>query len=131
MRSVRRLAGGTLVLLGISAAWLPSVKAEQTLTIPFAGSLTGPTAPYGLEPMHGAMLAAEEINKSGGIKSGPYKGYQLRIEPFDDRGDLQESANVAQKIVNMQDAVVVIGHVFSGSCLAALPIYEESGLSMA
>lgn len=133
MRSMalRKLAANLAIVLGISVGGVAGVQAQQTLVVPFAGSLTGPTAPYGLEPMHGAMIAAEEINKAGGIKAGPWKGYHIRIEPFDDRGDLQESANVAQKIVNMEDAVVVIGHVFSGSCLAALPIYEEAGVSMA
>ena len=104
--------------------------AQNKLTIPFAGPLTGPIATYGLEPLHGAILAAEDLNNAGGLKSGPWKGYHLVIKEHDDRGDPQESANIAQQLSIDRDVVVLIGHIFSGNCLSALPIYEPANLSM-
>ncbi|MSP51870.1 MAG: branched-chain amino acid ABC transporter substrate-binding protein [Alphaproteobacteria bacterium] len=132
LKSKTKSRGVTGVVLGLAlAAGLSAANAQQTLTIPFSGPLTGPIATYGLEPLHGAMLAAEDINKAGGLKAGPWKGFQIKLEQFDDRGDPQESANIAQKLVLNRDTVAVIGHIFSGNCLAALPIYEQNGLSNA
>ena len=113
-----------------AAAALATAQAQNTLTIPFAGPLTGPIATYGLEPLHGAILAAEDINKAGGLKSGPWKGYHLAVKEYDDRGDVQESANIAQKLVIDKKVMAIIGHIFSGNCLSALPIYEQAGVSM-
>lgn len=114
------------------AATLPAVgqAQEKVLTIPFAGPVTGPIATYGLEVVHGAMVAAEEVNAAGGIQSGPWKGYKVKIKIHDDRGDPTEAANIAQKLVLDENIPVMLGHIFSSSCLSALPIYEQAGLSM-
>ncbi len=124
---------GFLVLalaLLVSGALLGPAAAETTLTIPFAGPLSGPISTWGREVQHGVLLAAKEINTAGGLKAGPWKGYQIKVEPFDDRGDPTESANIAQKLAINKDVVAVIGHVFSSNCLSALPIYEQAGLNM-
>ena len=120
----------TLFAALIAFAFAGNANAQKKLTIPFAGPLTGPIATYGLEPLHGAILAAEDLNKSGGLKSGPWKGYHLVVKEHDDRGDPQESANIAQQLTLDRDVVVLIGHIFSGNCLSALPIYEPANLSM-
>ena len=52
------------------------------------------------------------------------------IKEHDDRGDPQESASIAQQLTLDRDVVVLIGHIFSGNCLSALPIYEPESLSM-
>lgn len=130
LRALLNGAGAAAVAVVLAAAFA-SAQAQQTLVVPFAGPLTGPIATYGLEPLHGAMLAAEDINKAGGLKAGPWKGAQIKIESHDDRGDPQESANIAQKLVLNRDTVALIGHIFSGNCLAALPIYEQNNLSNA
>lgn len=129
-RALLKGAGGTAVALVLAAAFA-SAQAQQTLVVPFAGPLTGPIATYGLEPLHGAMLAAEDINKAGGLKAGPWKGVQIKIEQYDDRGDPQELANIAQKLILNKDLTVLIGHIFSGNCLSALPIYEKAKVTMA
>lgn len=114
------------------AATLPAVgqAQEKVLTIPFAGPVTGPIATYGLEVVHGALVAVEEVNAAGGIQRGPWKGYKIKIEIHDDRGDPAEAANIAQQLVLDENVPVMLGHIFSSSCLSALPIYEQAGLSM-
>ena len=126
MKSVVNL----VVMIAIAAALSVAAHAENTLTVPFAGPLTGPIATYGLEPLHGAILAADDLNNGGGLKSGPWKGYHLVIKEYDDQGNPQESANIAQKLTLDSSIVALIGHIFSGNCLSALPIYEQAGLSM-
>lgn len=118
------------VALVLTAGLGGRAAAQEVLTIPFAGPLTGAIATYGLEVVHGAMLAQEDINGAGGLKSGPWQGYQINIKQFDDRGSSEEAANIAQKLTLDKDLVVLIGHIFSSNCLAALPIYEQAGLNM-
>ena len=125
-----RLGITTLLAALVAMAFAGTADAQKKLTIPFAGPLTGPIATYGLEPLHGAILAAEDLNNGGGLKSGPWKGYHLVVKEHDDRGDPQESANIAQQLTLDRDVVVLIGHIFSGNCLSALPIYEPANLSM-
>ena len=132
LRFTRFLRQGLATLFAfVAVAMLAAgAGAQDKLTIPFAGPLTGPIATYGLEPLHGAILAAEDLNEGGGLKSGPWQGYHLVIDEHDDRGDPQESANIAQQLTLDRDVVVLIGHIFSGNCLSALPIYEPAKLSM-
>ena len=127
---IARIGLMTLFAAFAVVAFASNATAQKKLTIPFAGPLTGPIATYGLEPLHGAILAAEDLNNGGGLKSGPWKGFHLVVKEHDDRGDPQESANIAQQLTLDRDVVVLIGHIFSGNCLSALPIYEPANLSM-
>jgi branched-chain amino acid transport system substrate-binding protein len=91
--------------------------------IPVASPFTGPLATFGEGVKNGALLAAEDINKKGGIK-----GEKVKILLEDDLCDPKEAANVATKLAGMKDIYIVIGHLCSSSTLAALPIYKNAKL---
>jgi branched-chain amino acid transport system substrate-binding protein len=74
---------------------------------------------YGLQNMQGIELAAEEINKAGGIDGHPF-----RVIPRDDEGDGPTAAKIAQDFVSTGAISAVIGHVNSSGMLAAAPIYD-------
>ena len=40
---------------------------QESINIGFTGPLTGPSAYIGIDAMHGAMIAAKEINDEGGV----------------------------------------------------------------
>lgn len=121
----------SLALALVAVTAVPGVKAANNVVqVPVAVALTGPIATFGQEILHGAMLGAEDFNKSGGIKGGPWAGATIEIVPVDTRGDPTEAANVAQQLVLNTNYVVVLGDVFSSSCLAALPIYEQAKLTL-
>jgi branched-chain amino acid transport system substrate-binding protein len=65
------------------------------------------------------QLAAEEINKSGGINGHPFK-----VIERDDSGDGPQAAKIAQEFVRDRSVSAVIGHVNSSGMLAAAPIYD-------
>jgi branched-chain amino acid transport system substrate-binding protein len=65
------------------------------------------------------QLAAEEINKAGGID-----GHPLMVIMRDDAGDGPQAAKIAQEFVNNSSISAVIGHVNSSGMLAAAPIYD-------
>ena len=100
------------------------------VTSPFSGPMSGPIALFGVETAHGAAEAAADINKAGGLKSGPWKGQHLAIKTYDDNGNPQESANIAQRLSLDKNVMAIIGHIFSGNCLSALPIYDQNDVSM-
>jgi branched-chain amino acid transport system substrate-binding protein len=74
---------------------------------------------YGLQNLQGVQLAAEEINKAGGID-----GHPLRVIERDDAGDGPKAARIAQEFVANRSISAVIGHVNSSGMLAAAPIYD-------
>jgi len=98
---------------------------EEVLYVGLAAPLTGDSAMYGETVLAGVEFAVSEINAAGGIDG---KMIELIIE--DDKGDPQEAAMVAQKLAENKDIFCVIGHVNSSCTLAALPIYQEAGLTV-
>ncbi len=90
-----------------------------------ASPLTGGSAAYGINAQRGGDLAVEAINAAGGIG-----GREVVLEYFDDMGTPRESAAVANRIVRDDKFCAVIGHVNSSSTLAAMPIYNEAGISV-
>jgi len=96
---------------------------EDTLYVAVAGPLTGPCAQDGEAIKNGAQLAAEIINQNGGIN-----GKQVELVFEDDRSDPKEAANIANKLVNDDKVLAVIGHYNSSCTLAAAPIYNKAGL---
>lgn len=74
--------------------------------------------PVGRPMLLGARLAAEEINANGGINGQP-----VRLIERNDYGDADSAVVAANKLYN-SDAVAVIGHLYSGTTLAAAPVYN-------
>jgi len=107
----------TLIFLFFNSFIFAEVK------IPVASPYTGPLATFGQGVKNGALLAAEDINKNGGIK-----GEKVKILLEDELCDPKEAANVATKLANMKDIYIVIGHLCSSATLAALPIYKSAHL---
>lgn len=74
---------------------------------------------YGVQNLQGIQLAAEEINKAGGIN-----GHALKVVSRDDAGDGAEAAKIAQQFVNDREISAVIGHVNSSGMLSAAHVYD-------
>ncbi|MCG8565654.1 MAG: ABC transporter substrate-binding protein [Desulfobacterales bacterium] len=103
---------------------------EKNKVIYLAGydACTGKYGDYGLDDKRGQEIAVEEINSAGGIQAGPLKGYQLKLDFFDDRGDPKESANVAKKVASGR-YLAALGPTMSSCALAATPIYNRYGVA--
>jgi len=74
---------------------------------------------YGLQNLQGIQLAAEEINKAGGIN-----GHAFQVITRDDEGDGTLAAKIAQEFVRNRKISAVIGHVNSSGMLSAAPVYD-------
>lgn len=94
-----------------------------------AAPLSGARADAGQSALGGVRLAAEAINREGGLL-----GRRLAVRALDDRSDAEAAT---ENVVMMGDALGrgeriagVIGHVDSGVAGAALPHYEELGVTL-
>jgi branched-chain amino acid transport system substrate-binding protein len=110
-----------LLLAGCNGAGAPT-KGEVTVVV--AVPLSGWQADGGQTVLGGARLAAEEINKSGGLL-----GYRVLVRGEDDEADSDVAVEVANSVVAAvrggERVVGVIGHYNSGQCEATLGIYEQ------
>lgn len=102
---------GLAVLMALAAC----SRGEQPLVIGVAGALTDPT---GMPMARAARLAVEEINANGGVGGRP-----LALIEKDDFASPDSAVKAAAELYD-SDALAVVGHLFSGTTLAASPIYN-------
>jgi len=94
---------------------------SKEIKIGFLGALTGSVATYGITTLDGMKMAAEEINKAGGVL-----GKQIKIVEYDNRGDKAEGASVTRKMITQDKVVAVIGDPTTGITKVAAPICQEN-----
>ncbi|HWO87631.1 MAG TPA: ABC transporter substrate-binding protein [Gemmatimonadales bacterium] len=112
---VRAAAAGCAVLVG--AALLGSCSsADSPVRIGIAGPFS---QPRGQSMLLAARLAVREINESGGIR-----GRQLELIERDDSAQTSVAIAIAQYFRDSTDVVAVIGHLTSGTTIAAADIYN-------
>lgn len=97
----------------------------EPIKIGFIGPLTGDASPYGVDTLNGATLMMEELNAAGGVNGRP-----IQIIAEDARCTGTDAASAAQKLVNVDKVVAIIGGQCSGETLAAAPIAEAGGVVM-
>jgi branched-chain amino acid transport system substrate-binding protein len=83
--------------------------------------MTGDNAQYGAIEVRAHKYVIDQINAKGGIN-----GRQVQYQVFDDQGDPQQAATIAQKVVGDPKFVAAFGHYRSVCTLAAAPIYDEA-----
>jgi len=89
--------------------------------------LSGFMANGGQTVLGGVRLAAEEINRQGGLL-----GYNVVVRPLDDEADsdlaVEQVAQIQDAIRNGDRVIAVIGHLNSGQTLAAMELYKDMDL---
>lgn len=110
----RWLSGAPVLFFG-----LPVLFACSPGDRPIRIGLAGPFSDSVGAPMRrAAELAVRQINRSGGIAGRP-----VELVARDDFGDPDSAIGVATELT-AAGVVAVIGHVYSGSTLAAAPVYN-------
>ncbi len=117
-----------LALLSLSTLALAGCQSgggDDPIKLGYLGPLTGDAAPYGVDTLNGVKLAVEEINANGGIN-----GQMIELVAEDGRCTGADAASAAQKLVNVDKVVAIVGGQCSGETLAAAPIAEAAGVVM-
>lgn len=111
-----RLIAPRLAAAAVAALLSGCGPAEKgPVRIGVAGSFSDP---IGLPMKLAAELAAEEINAAGGIG-----GRQVELVLRDDYADPDSAVFIASDLYE-SDVSAVVGHLFSGTTLAAAPVYN-------
>lgn len=95
--------------------------AGDTIKIGFMGALTGDVAMFGKPTLEGMKIAADEVNAAGGIN-----GKKIEIVEADNRGDKQEGASVAQKLISRDNVVAILGDPTTGISKVVAPIAQKA-----
>lgn len=103
----------------VATLWIASCAPDGDR--PIVIGLAGPfSQPRGVSMRRAAELAVKEINARGVLR-----GRQLELRIVDDSGRADVAIRVAQTLVDDPAVVAVVGHLTSGTSLAAAPVYGE------
>jgi branched-chain amino acid transport system substrate-binding protein len=95
------------------------------ILVGYYGDLSGRTSCFGQSTINGVEMAADEINKAGGIN-----GRQIKIITEDDQGEPNKAATVVTKLINQDKVIALLGEVASSNSLAAAPKAQEAKVPM-
>lgn len=98
--------------------------AQAEIKVGIAGPLSGSSLTIGGQQEIGAQVAIDHLNDKGGLLNE-----QIIAMSVDDACDDRQANAVAKQLVN-EGVIFVVGHLCSGSALAAMKIYEEAGIIM-
>jgi branched-chain amino acid transport system substrate-binding protein len=97
----------------------------KEIRIGVAGPHTGASAAFGEQLWRGAELAADDINKAGGIN-----GMKVKLIKADDACEPKQAVSVANRLVDSDKVTAVVGHFCSASTIPASEVYSEANILM-
>ena len=97
--------------------------AQADIKIGVAGPFSGPNATYGAQYWKGASQAADDINAAGGIN-----GEKIVLVQGDDACEPKQAVSVANRLVDQDIVMAVVGHFCSSSTMPASEVYDEAGV---
>jgi branched-chain amino acid transport system substrate-binding protein len=111
---------GYLLLMGIL---ISSCSPPEPIRIGFVADLTGANAALGVDGRDGAMLAVDRINGEGGVNERP-----IELVVRDDLGTSEGAIAVDGELINDEKLFVIVGHMTSGTMMAAWEPFRNSGV---
>lgn len=110
-------------LLALSSALALSAAAfaADPIKIGVDGPYTGGSSSMGVSMRDGVRLAAEEINKSGGVL-----GRQIQLIERDDEAKNERGVQIAQEFVNKEKVVAAVGYINTGVALASQRFFQDA-----
>jgi len=119
--SLMSLVTGVL-LAGIAGGSV--AKAEDTIVLGAAVSLTGKYSTNGKNTKDGYDLAIKRVNEKGGVKIGN-KTYKLDVKYYDDESTPARGAQLVERLISQDGVKFMLGPYSSGLTKAIAPITEK------
>ncbi|GIK80516.1 MAG: branched-chain amino acid ABC transporter substrate-binding protein [Alphaproteobacteria bacterium] len=117
------LAALVVVAGAPNATYAQGKKAE--LKVGFIAALSGPGMSWGMGMLGGLELAAEDVNKAGGVVVGDTT-YTIKVIAYDDKYAGPPAAQAAQRLVSQDEVKVIFGPLGSVSMLAIADTTESN-----
>ena len=126
MNLARGMQLALIALATLSTPWLAGCDdGPRTLTIGVLVAQTGTAGARGKDLLHGATLAAEEINPAGFLVDG--RPLRIQIRATDDKGEVDAAAAQARDLIDT-GIHAMIGPINSNQAAAVIPIVAAKGL---
>ena len=117
------LLGLVMVTLLVVVACGDDDEATGAFRIGVMESLTGPGETYGQVAVQSKQLAADEINRAGGIN-----GRLLQLVIEDEKCNARDSITAYNKLTQVDGVMIILGTSCSGAMLGAAPLAEKDGV---
>lgn len=101
------------------------INTPTTIKIGYFGDLSGPTFNFGQSAINGVLMAAIEINQSGGID-----GRRIDVVIEDDGGSPERAASLAGKLIDEDKVIAIIAGGTSGNSRAAAPKAQSAKIPL-
>ena len=125
MRGAWRAAAFVLSV-GLTAVGCGGGKeGADAIAVGHVASMTGDTATFGRSADEGMRMAIDELNAAGGVL-----GKKLDLLTEDDRSVTEEARTAAQKLIQRDHVVALLGEVASSRSLAAAPEAQRAKVPM-
>lgn len=121
MKKMGLVMGITVGAIGMAVS---AQAADGVLKIGTIQDLTGPGSVLGIASKNGHEIAIKEINEAGGLQVGD-KTYELELVAYDCKSDPNEGISALQKLVQVDDAAIVLGPSLSNVGLASVDTATE------
>ncbi|HJV63608.1 MAG TPA: ABC transporter substrate-binding protein [Albitalea sp.] len=109
-------------LSAVALAWTAlGAFAAEPIKIGVSGPFTGGSSSMGVSMRDGVRLAAEEINKAGGVL-----GRQILLVERDDEAKNERGVQIAQELINKEKVAATVGFINTGVALASQRFYQEA-----
>ncbi len=109
----------TMAVIVLALTVVPA-NAGGKVKIGLLAPLTGFAAADGLSVRNSVVLAAERINKQGGLL-----GKKVELVAYDDRADAKEAVALARKLIQQDRVAAVVGGSYSTPSRAVAPIFQD------
>ena len=125
----RLRARGIAVALAVAAACFAGATApaaaKDSLKIGFVGPLTGAFADQGIRPRNTLQLLVDQFNTQGGVLLKDGSRVKLVLDAADDQGKVDVGATAIQRMIEANNADVVLGGLLSSVALAQMDSAEN------
>ncbi len=120
-----------VIVIGLIAGIAMSAGAADSLGLGLCAPMSGGAASWGKKSEVGTKFAIERINARGGVvPKGKSTAIMLElIEVADDKNDPREGASIAQRFIDNEKILIMIGPLTSTVALAQAPILNKHGLT--
>ena len=105
-----------------------SVSAAKEVKIALFVILSGSGADLGEQSRAGAVMAMEDINKSGGIKA--LGGAKVKLVIADVTTTYSKGPNVTERVLSTNRVAGALGYGYSGMTLTCLPTIEKAKIPL-
>jgi branched-chain amino acid transport system substrate-binding protein len=107
--------------LSVTLASGALAQAQNEIRIGAVLSVTGPAAFLGDPEDKTLRLYVERINAAGGIN-----GRRIALTVYDDGGDANRARTFAQRLVEEDRVVAMVGGTTTGTSMAMIPVFEDA-----